>query len=80
MSIERKSEDRGTKWENIKKKKKKNESKTVNSLQAANFFYQINFAGNVVNDFLSNCLKKFGVLNWLLIVQYQQFGTHWSHL
>lgn len=38
MSIERKSEDRGTKWENIKKKKK-NESKTVNSLQAANFFY-----------------------------------------
>lgn len=23
MSIERKSEDRGTKWENIKKKKKK---------------------------------------------------------
>lgn len=39
MSIERKSEDRGTKWENIKKKKKKNESKTLNSLQAANFFY-----------------------------------------
>lgn len=39
MSIERKSEDRGTKWENIKKKTKKNESKTLNSLQAANFFY-----------------------------------------